>query len=160
VPVNRIAAWTCPASQVARRCEALLALYQRRPRLVFNLTLLAIVASVLACLGLNALFDMGWRWWHVSPAAYERVEMGMTYGEVVAVLGQPASFEERSVHMLLRVPSPIEHKELWFRPLSDGWIAVMFDADNRVSSKVLSFPGEYRHQYLGEDELDLGRDGW
>jgi hypothetical protein len=132
-------------------CKQLLAFYRRRPRFAFNCTLLAIMATFLVCLSLDALFDLGWRWWHVSPGGYERVMMGMTEREVVAVLGQPGGFEGYG-DFLYPASTLSEYDRMWFRPMNGGWIVVMFNGNNRVVGKVLHFPGLNEQHFVGDPE--------
>ena len=47
-------------SDLGYPCKALLAFYERRPHFVFNCTLIAITAAVVACLSLNALSSWTW----------------------------------------------------------------------------------------------------
>jgi hypothetical protein len=64
-----------------------LAFYQRRPRAAFNLAVIATIVCILALVSLNTLFASCWAWWHISPPAYEKVELGMDEPEVVSILG-------------------------------------------------------------------------
>jgi hypothetical protein len=78
-------------------------------------------------------------WWHISPPAYEKVELGMDEPEVVSILGWPV--EAPQYQILLPVFVYERHHRLWFRPWSGDWIAVMFDDKGRVVGKVATFPG-------------------
>jgi hypothetical protein len=105
----------------------------------------------LVCLSLDALFDLGWRWWHVSPGGYERVMMGMTEREVVAVLGQPGGFEGYG-DFLYPASTLSEYDRMWFRPMNGGWIVVMFNGNNRVVGRVLHFPGLNEQHFVAGPE--------